>query len=164
MNIKEMIEGNNSFLRKVDKVLLKELAEKVQKPTATIVCCSDSRVPVEVIFDHLRPGTFFVVRVAGNVVADYSVKGSIEYAVMHLNTPYLIVLGHTECGAVKASLQGVNEGDMGRLVSHIKLENKELNKAVMENVPKDFRIIVHHDFSGGFWDKMIKKYPQMEAM
>lgn len=134
MEIVEIIKGNNSFTSKVDKVLLKELAEKGQKPIATVISCSDSRVPVEVIFNQLRPGTFFVIRVAGNVVADSSVKGSIEYAVTHLKTPYIIVLGHTECGAVKASLEGVDKGEIGRLVSNIKLESKEMDKAVVENV------------------------------
>ena len=134
MNITELIQSNKYYSSIADKNLLKELAERGQKPVATIVSCSDSRVPVEVIFNQLRPGTFFVVRVAGNVVADSIVIGSIEYAVIHLKTPYLIVIGHTECGAVKASLQGVTEGEIGRLVSHIKLKNKELDKAVIENV------------------------------
>jgi len=106
MNIVELIEANESFAGKVDKGLLKELVEKGQRPIATIVSCSDSRVPVEVIFNQLLAGTFFVIRVAGNVVSDSSVRGSIEYAVMHLKTPYLLVLGHTECGAVKACLGG----------------------------------------------------------
>ena len=134
MNIMEIIEGNKSYASKVDKLLLKELAEKGQKPVATVISCSDSRVPVEVIFSQLRPGTFFVIRVAGNIVSDSSVKGSIEYAVMHLKTPYIIILGHTECGAIKASIEGVDKGEVGKLVSNIKLKSKELNKAVIENV------------------------------
>ena len=133
MDIIELLEANESFAGKVDKGLLKELVEKGQKPLVTIVSCSDSRVPVEVIFDQLRPGTFFVIRVAGNVVSDSGVKGSIEYAIMHLKTPYLVVLGHTECGAIKACLAGVNEGEIGKLVSSIKLESQELGKAVIEN-------------------------------
>jgi len=134
MNIIELLEANKSFASKVDKGLLKELVEKGQKPIATIVSCSDSRVPVEIIFDQFRPGTFFVIRVAGNVVSDSSVRGSIEYAVMHVKTPYLVVIGHTECGAVKAYLEGVNEGEIGKLVSNIKLKSNELGKAVIENV------------------------------
>jgi len=145
MNIKELIQSNKNYSNIADKNLMKELAERGQKPAATIVSCSDSRVPVEVIFNQLRPGTFFIIRVAGNIVADSSIKGSIEYAVIHLKTPYLIILGHTECGAVKASLQGVTEGEIGRLVSHIKLENKELNKAVIENVELQVKRVIKMD-------------------
>ena len=145
MNIIELLEANESFTGKVDKALLKELVEKGQKPMATIVSCSDSRVPVEVIFNQLMPGTFFVIRVAGNVVSDSSVKGSIEYAIMHLKTPYLVVLGHTECGAVKACLAGINEGEIGKLVSDMKLESKELSKAVIENVDLQVKRVLEMD-------------------
>ena len=73
-----------------------------QQPFATILGCSDSRVPVEIVFDQ-DFGNLFVVRVAGNVVADV-VLGSIDYAVRHLKTPLLVVLGHEHCGAVAAAL------------------------------------------------------------
>lgn len=145
MNIVELLKANESFAGKVDKALLKELVEKGQKPMATIVSCSDSRVPVEVIFNQLIPGTFFVIRVAGNVVSDSSVKGSIEYAIMHLKTPYLVVLGHTECGAVKACLAGIHEGEIGKLVSNMKLESKELGKAVIENVNLQIKRVLEMD-------------------
>lgn len=121
------------------------MAEKGQKPVATTVSCSDSRVPVEVTFNQLRLGTFFVTRVAGNIVSDASVKGSIEYAVVHLKTPYLVVLDHTECGAVKASLAGANEGEIGKLVSNMKLENKELDKAIIENVDLQVKRVTEMD-------------------
>ena len=145
MKIIELLEDNRSFASRVDKRLLKELVEKGQKPVATIVSCSDSRVPVEIIFNQLRPGTFFVVRVAGNVVSGSSVKGSIEYAVIHLQTPYLVVLGHTECGAVKASLAGTNVGEIGKLVSNMKLESKDLAKAVIENVDLQVKRVIEMD-------------------
>ena len=142
MNIIGLLEANKGFASKVDKGLLKELLEKGQKPIATIVSCSDSRVPVEVIFNQIRPGTFFVIRIAGNVVSDSSVKGSIEYAVIHLKTPYLVVLGHTEYGAVKASLAGTNVGEIGKLVSNMKLESKDLVKAVIENVDLQVKRVI----------------------
>jgi len=145
MKIIELLEANRSFASRVDKGTLKELVEKGQKPIATIVSCSDSRVPVEVIFNQLKLGTFFVVRVAGNVVSDASVKGSIEYAVIHLKTPYLVVLGHTECGAVKASLAGTNQGEIGKLVSNMKLESKDLDKAVIENVDLQVKRVAEMD-------------------
>lgn len=76
-----------------------------QKPFATVLACSDSRVPVEQIFDR-GIGDIFVVRVAGNVAMNPDVIGSVEYAVKYLGTPLVVVLGHTECGAVKAAISG----------------------------------------------------------
>jgi carbonic anhydrase len=73
-----------------------------QKPFATILGCSDSRVPVELVFDQ-GLGDLFVVRVAGNVIAT-DVIGSLGYAVAHLATPLVVVMGHEGCGAVTAAL------------------------------------------------------------
>lgn len=73
-----------------------------QKPFATILGCSDSRVPPELLFDE-GLGDLFVIRVAGNIVGT-DVAASIEYAVDHLKTPLLVVLGHENCGAVTAAL------------------------------------------------------------
>jgi len=83
-----------------------------QTPKAVIVGCADSRVPPELLFDQ-GVGDLFVVRVAGNVVsgAGAIVKGSIEYAVTELNVPLVMVLGHTQCGAVKAAMKHVKEQD-----------------------------------------------------
>lgn len=75
--------------------------EKEQHPFAVILGCSDSRVPPEILFDQ-GLGDLFVVRVAGNVPDD-EVIGSIEYAVEHLHTPLVVVLGHEQCGAVTAA-------------------------------------------------------------
>lgn len=72
-----------------------------QAPVAAVLCCSDSRVPPEIIFD-CGLGELFVVRVAGNVV-DPVVEDSLEYAVEHLKVPLVIVLGHNGCGAVTAA-------------------------------------------------------------
>jgi carbonic anhydrase len=145
MKITELLEGNRSFAKGIDRVTLREMVEKGQKPVATIISCSDSRVPVEVIFSQLKPGMFFVIRVAGNVISDSSVKGSIEYAVVHLKTPHLIVLGHTECGAVKARLAGTKEGEIGKLVRDMKLVSKDLDKAVIENVELQVKRVTEMD-------------------
>lgn len=75
-----------------------------QQPFAVVLTCSDSRVPPEIIFDQ-GLGDLFVVRVAGNVV-DEAVLASLEYAVAHLHTPLVLVLGHTRCGAISAALAG----------------------------------------------------------
>jgi len=74
-----------------------------QHPLAAVLSCSDSRVPVELIFDQ-GLGDLFVVRVAGNAAATDEI-GSLEYAVDHLHTPLLVVLGHSQCGAVTAVLE-----------------------------------------------------------
>ena len=73
-----------------------------QQPFATVLGCADSRVPVEVVFDQ-GLGDLFVVRVAGNIAAPTQV-GSIEYAVSVLGTPLVVVLGHSGCGAIGATL------------------------------------------------------------
>lgn len=93
-----------------------------QKPFATILACSDSRSPVEEIFDR-GVGDLFVVRVAGNV-ADDSQLATIEYGVDHLGTPLLVVLGHTGCGAVTAACQG------GELPGHLKALVDRIKPAV----------------------------------
>jgi len=94
-----------------------------QQPYAVLLSCSDSRLPPEVIFDQ-GLGDLFVVRVAGNVV-DRDGMGSIEYAVDHLGTPLVMVLGHQNCGAVSATLEALQppysppHGDIAALVDAI---------------------------------------------
>jgi len=85
-----------------------EIAEG-QNPFAIILSCSDSRVPVETIFDQ-EPGNIFGIRVAGNFVESTGL-GSFEYAVAVLNVPLILVLGHSECGAVKAALAYDQHGE-----------------------------------------------------
>ena len=76
-----------------------------QEPFAIVLGCSDSRVPMEIVFDQ-GLGDLFVVRVAGNIVAP-SILGSIEFAAQEFGTRLVVVLGHTECGAVLASLETI---------------------------------------------------------
>jgi carbonic anhydrase len=97
-----------------------------QNPVAVIVGCADSRVAPELIFDQ-GVGDLFVVRVAGNVIsgAGASVKGSIEYAVVELGVRLIMVLGHSQCGAIKAAIQHIDAkdalpGSIGELVATIK--------------------------------------------
>jgi carbonic anhydrase len=89
----------------------RRLAES-QHPFAAIISCADSRVAPEILFD-VGKGDLFVVRVAGNVVsgAGAVVKGSIEYAVAELNVPLIMVLGHSNCGAVKAAMEHIDSHD-----------------------------------------------------
>lgn len=96
-----------------------ELAAAGQEPMATILACSDSRDPVELIFDR-GVGDLFVVRVAGNV-AGLSELATMEYGVTHLSTPVLIVMGHSKCGAVTAAVKGAElHGHLPSLISLIK--------------------------------------------
>ncbi len=83
------------------KEILAELA-KGQHPYATILSCSDSRVPPELIFDS-GLGELFIIRIAGNVLSP-EIAGSLQYAWRHLHTPLFVVLGHTNCGAVAAAV------------------------------------------------------------
>ena len=99
--------GNRRFVRgtarfpTVQKEVLASLA-KEQHPYATVLGCSDSRVPPELVFDA-GFGELFIVRVAGNVVLP-AVAGTLQYAGIHLATPLFVVLGHERCGAVEAAL------------------------------------------------------------
>ncbi|OHD23407.1 MAG: hypothetical protein A2086_00400 [Spirochaetes bacterium GWD1_27_9] len=118
-------DGNQRFL-KGKRILPNQNAErrtltsdKGQSPFATILSCSDSRVPVEHIFDT-GIGDIFVIRVAGNV-SDTDEIGTMEYGVEHLGTPVLIVLGHSDCGAVTAVVKGDRlTGNLPMLVDNIK--------------------------------------------
>jgi carbonic anhydrase len=102
------MKGNEQFLAGSPRHGQESVARRKeliaeQHPFATVLGCSDSRAPVELLFDQ-GLGDLFVVRVAGNVVAP-DVLGSIKYAVDHLHTPLVLVLGHEGCGAVTAALQ-----------------------------------------------------------
>ncbi|MEU2202909.1 carbonic anhydrase [Microbacterium oleivorans] len=102
-----MLEGNRRFVAgeprhpRQDAERRHELAH-AQRPTAALFGCSDSRLAAEIIFDE-GLGDLFVIRNAGQVVSD-SVVGSLEYAVAVLNVPLIVVLGHDECGAVRAAI------------------------------------------------------------
>ena len=112
-----LIAGNERFVAgearfpTVEKEVLADLA-KGQRPYATIIGCSDSRVPPELLFDT-GFGELFIVHIAGNIVSP-EVKGSIQYAAVHLQTPLFVVLGHQGCGAVDAALAGLTEGAQER--------------------------------------------------
>ena len=99
-----------------------KLSSQGQQPFATILTCSDSRLPPELLFDQ-GLGDLFVARVAGNIV-DPALLGSVEYAVGHLKTPLIVVIGHEKCGAVQATLESIQHhqtphGDIAALVTAI---------------------------------------------
>jgi carbonic anhydrase len=89
-----------------------------QTPFAAVLACSDSRVPVSAIFDQ-GIGDIFTVRVAGNVVGDSEI-GSMEFAVAHLGVPLLVIMGHSQCGAVQAAVGQENHSvRIGKLIEKI---------------------------------------------
>jgi carbonic anhydrase len=108
-----LLEGNKRFVRgtvRGDAFRRETLADlvKAQRPYATILGCSDSRVPPEWIFDA-GLGELFVVRVAGNILSP-EIAGSLQYAHVFLETPLLVVLGHEGCGAIAAALAARQQG------------------------------------------------------
>jgi carbonic anhydrase len=105
--LEALMEGNQRFvhgkpMQREDLASARRDLVAGQSPYAIVLACSDSRVPVETVFDQSL-GEVFVVRVAGNVVST-DVLGSIEYAAIHLHSPLVYVLGHQKCGAVVAAL------------------------------------------------------------
>jgi carbonic anhydrase len=111
--LRRLVDGNERFLNgttrwaRVTVAALTTLAGG-QRPYATILGCSDSRVPPELVFDT-GLGELFVVRVAGNVFSG-EVAGTLQYAGIHLGTPLFVVLGHSGCGAVEAALAARRAG------------------------------------------------------
>ncbi|MBP2655201.1 MAG: mtcA2 [Firmicutes bacterium] len=125
--LKMLIAGNQRYYSGLHEIVdigqgrRNELL-KGQHPSAIIVSCSDSRVPPELIFDN-GLGALFVIRTAGEVVDDEAL-GSVEYAIEHLGVKLVVVLGHEDCGAVKATIAGE------KVPSHISAIAKAIAPAV----------------------------------
>ncbi len=122
--LQKLMGGNQRFVQHQPQypdqsaLRLKEVAQ-VQHPFATILSCADSRVPAEIVFDQ-GIGDIFDVRIAGNI-ATHEAIGSIEYAVVLLGSPVLMVMGHERCGAVTAAVQNESlPGDISTFVQAIK--------------------------------------------
>lgn len=134
-----LMEGNKRFMENhpihPDQTLerIRNL-KKGQHPFAVVVSCSDSRVPPELVFDQ-GLGDLFVIRNAGNIIGDYEL-GSVEYAVEHLHTPLVIVLGHTLCGAIGAFIEHKHDSipnHIQKIVDYIKAEPEEME--LREDIP-----------------------------
>ena len=119
-----------------------DLAENGQHPFAVIISCSDSRVMPEIIFDA-GLGELFVIRSAGNVV-DGCTLGSIEYAVGHMGVNLVVVLGHTNCGAIAEAINGFHEGHSIEIINDI-IEGigheRDPTKASCLNIRNSVRLI-----------------------
>lgn len=166
--IKKLIGGNRRFVEgksirpRQNAETIKKL-ELGQQPFATIVGCSDSRVPNELIFDQ-GLGDLFIIRTAGQVSAAAS-YGSMEFATLKLKTKLIVVLGHTECGAVAAAVQRPENvpGHIVTLINEIKpavakgshLPGDPVNNAVRQNVIdqvstlRDLEPILHRKYVDG---------------
>ncbi len=119
----QLMGGNMRFVQGLfqgrNLLDLRRTLTRGQRPQAAVLCCSDSRVPAEIIFDQSL-GDLFVVRTAG-LVLEPSGIGSLEYAVAHLGVPLLVIKGHESCGAVTAAVEHPEaaEGHIGAIVRRI---------------------------------------------
>lgn len=161
--LKRLIEGNERFSTEQSSHpnLGSELRNALlseQKPFATILSCSDSRVPVEIIFDA-GLGDLFVIRSAGHVLSKETL-GSIEYSVKELGVKLILVMGHGNCGAIKSALNAYNSHEnnlsenMNALLSHIypafnnldcKDEKRILRSAIISNIKYQTADLVKKD-------------------
>jgi carbonic anhydrase len=142
--IADLKEGNTRFLEgkslqtsESSLKKLKDFAKNGQFPKAIVLCCSDSRAPVEMIFDQ-DIGDLFVIRVAGNIVAP-SLVGSVEYAASTYGVNLVLVMGHTGCGAVKATLDHIVEAHA--------ISSENLHDLISRIKPHIFPITQMHDIS-----------------
>jgi carbonic anhydrase len=117
-----LIEGNRRFTsdREDDKDFktLIQITKDKQHPFASFLSCSDSRAPVELLFDQAL-GDIFSVRLAGNIASDKAI-GSLEFASKYLGSKLIVVMGHTSCGAVKAACDDFKDGHIGEIINLIK--------------------------------------------
>src|SRR5579859_5723211 len=110
--LRRLVDGNRRFReingRSTARAWSPRLATESQRPFAIVLACSDARTPVEILFDE-GFGDLFVVWIAGNIVAP-SVVGSIEFAASQFGTRLVVVMGHTRCGAVAATVHALRTG------------------------------------------------------
>lgn len=126
-----LLEGNKRFVQNLkadhDHLALINETREGQYPFAVILSCMDSRTSVELIFDQ-GLGDLFSVRVAGNIVNN-DILASIEYAVKYVGSKVLMVLGHTECGAIKGAKANINDGHLTSLLNKIQ---PSISKAMLQ--------------------------------
>ena len=143
------VDGNLQHPRQ-DRARRALTAAQGQHPLAAVLTCSDSRVPAEIIFDQ-GIGDIFVIRVAGNVAATDEI-GSIEYAVDHLAAPLVVVLGHSQCGAVTAVVDDTKlPPNIANLVAPIK---PAVDKAREANPQAAKEVLLKAAITGNVWQAM----------
>ncbi|MGZ8553342.1 MAG: carbonic anhydrase [Chitinophagaceae bacterium] len=130
-------EGNKRFINNLktdhDHLELINQTREGQYPFAVILSCMDSRTSVELVFDQ-GLGDLFSIRVAGNIVNN-DILASIEYAIKYIGTKVLMVLGHTECGAINSAKQGVTDGHITDLLKRIQ---PSITKAMLDDKEYQF--------------------------
>ncbi|MEY4581594.1 MAG: hypothetical protein RL701_6297 [Pseudomonadota bacterium] len=139
--LKTLKEGNARFasgMRSVANIVTPAVvaaSAEGQQPFAIVLACSDSRVPVELIFDQ-GVGDLFVIRVAGNIVAP-SLVGSAEFAAANFGTRLVVVLGHSGCGAIAATIDAVRtSGEIASPnISYLVTRIRPIAASVLENTP-----------------------------
>jgi len=138
--LNELIEGNGRFIQNNESQLRKHVGG--QSPKAVVLSCADSRVIPEIIFNQ-PIGEIFVVRVAGNVACDPTVIQSLEYAVGQLKIPLLLVLGHTNCGAVALTESCIADEslDGGPLVEEIASGFDADDDHIVANVKRQVKML-----------------------
>ena len=148
--LERLREGNQRFasnVRSLDTLLSHtRRAELVagQNPFAIILGCSDSRVPAELVFDQ-GLGDLFVIRVAGNIVAPSQI-GSIEFAAMRHGSRLVVVLGHTQCGAIEATLEELEKPDKNQsrsLLSIVDRIRPSIETLMETDLRHDHETLVH---------------------
>ncbi|WP_047517516.1 carbonic anhydrase [Methylophilus sp. Q8] len=117
-----LVEGNHRFIndREQDKDFksLIQITKDKQHPFSSFLSCSDSRAPVELLFDQAL-GDVFSVRLAGNIASDKAI-GSLEFGSKYLGSKLIVVMGHSSCGAVKAACDDFKDGHIGEIINLIK--------------------------------------------
>ena len=147
--LERLKEGNRRFaagVRGGDAVTMRryELVT-VQEPFAIVLGCSDARVPAEIVFDQ-GLGDLFVIRVAGNIVASSQI-GSVEFAAERFGTPLVVVLGHSQCGAVSATLEELmqpRESQSGNLRSIVDRIRPSVEVLLETDLRHDAAALVRH--------------------
>lgn len=144
--LKLLVEGNHRYVDtgehsdRIGEDIRLHTATKGQFPFAVIITCSDSRVIPTAVF-NAGIGDLFVIRSAGNIV-DGCTLGSVEYAVEHLGCRLVVVLGHTHCGAIKATLEGPHEGPVAYITEEIRNHispDADEHTACLQNVENSIR-------------------------
>ena len=137
-----LVEGNRRFSDNVtanrDVRQLLQITKDKQHPFASVLSCSDSRAPVEMLFDQAL-GDIFSVRLAGNIATNYAIA-SLEFGTKYLGSKLIVVLGHSSCGAIKAACDDFKDGHITQLIELIK------PAVVMEKTESQTRNSGNEDF------------------
>lgn len=151
-----LVEGNRRFSDNVtanrDMKQLLQITKDKQHPFASVLSCSDSRAPVEMLYDQAL-GDIFSVRLAGNIATNYAIA-SLEFGTKYLGSKLIVVLGHSSCGAIKAACDDFKDGHITQLIELIrpavnmeKTESKTRNSGNADFVMKVCELNIRHQMN-----------------